>query len=279
MKPALAIAPLALLTCLAGAASPLLAAQLVSESGEIVPPYEEIAPLVVDAPLIVDARTTSAVRITGTEAAGLAPGYARFYVMADVQALVSGASIVPKMVGYLVDMPLDARGRPPRFKRERVLLFARPVSGRADQLQLIGNHAQRQWTPGLDALVRRIARESVQPDAPPAITGIGSAFHVPGTLPGEGETQIFLNTETGDPISLIVLRRPGQDPRWAVSLGEIVDDSAGPPARETLLWYRLSCGLPETLPAQAIVSEEPGNAAIARADYQFVRRSLGRCAN
>ena len=38
-----------------------------------------------------------------------------------------------------------------------------------------------------------------KPGAPPAITGVANGFHVPGTLPGEGETQLFLNTSTGEP--------------------------------------------------------------------------------
>ena len=83
-------------------------------------------------------------------------------------------------------------------------------------------------------------QEVVAPDAPPAITGLGNAFHVPGTLPGEGETQIFVQTATGAPISLSILRRPGEQRRWAVALGEVVDDAAAPPPRDTLLWYRLA---------------------------------------
>jgi hypothetical protein len=35
-----------------------------------------------------------------------------------------------------------------------------------------------------------------------------------------------------------VIRRPGMDPTWGVSWSEIVDQSAGPPAPETVEWYR-----------------------------------------
>jgi hypothetical protein len=125
--------------------------------------------------------------------------------------------------------------------------------------------------------VRRIVRELVDPAAPPAVTGLGNAFHVPGTLPGEGETQIFVQTATGAPISLSILRRPGEQRRWAVALGEIVDDAAGPPPRDTLLWYRLACGLPRALPAASLTEQEPANAALAREDYAFVIEQLGPC--
>lgn len=263
------------------AASPLLvaqaAAQVVAESGVVLPPYPVIADQVVGAPAIVDARIRSATRIKGAEAANVTAGRMRFYVEADVLALIRADAPLPTRVGYVVDVPLDARGRAPKLNKRRVLLFARPVAGQATMLQLTTLDAQRDWTAELDALVRRIARDVVAPDAPPAITGLGNAFHVPGSLPGEGETQIFVQTATGAPISLSILRRPGEQRRWAVALGEIVDDAAAAPARDTLLWYRLACGLPRALPATSLADEDPANVAAAREDYRFVLDQLGPC--
>ncbi|GAA0728457.1 hypothetical protein [Sphingomonas japonica] len=239
--------------------------------------YVTIADLVLQAPLVIDGAIRSAARIRGAEALGVAPGRERYYVEVDVLGLVRGTGGLPPRVGYLVDVPLDARGRAPRLKGLRMIAFARPVAGRPAQVQLVSLDAQQPWSPELDAQVRAIAREVVAPDAPPQITGIGNAFHVPGTLPGEGETQIFLTTARNDPVSLSILRRPGQAPRWGVALGEIVDDSAEPPRRDTLLWYRLACGLPDALPETALQSTEPDAAMLAREDYQFVRRALGPC--
>jgi hypothetical protein len=113
--------------------------------------------------------------------------------------------------------------------------------------------------------------------APPRITGIGNAFFVPGALPGEGETQVFLTTADNQPVSLTVLRRPGERPRWAVALSEIVDEAAGPPPAETLLWYRLACSLPRTLPERSTASLGPADADQARADYRFIMDALGPC--
>ncbi|WP_294062025.1 hypothetical protein [Sphingomonas sp.] len=152
------------------------------------------------------------------------------------------------------------------------------MEGRADQVQLTGLDGQRIWSAELDAQVRAITRDVIAANAPPAITGAGNAFHVPGSLPGEGETQVFLQTANNAPVSLQILRRPGETPRWSVSLGDIVDESAGPPARDTLLWYRLACGLPRELPATSIESDNPANAAIAREDYAMVLKALGPCA-
>ena len=270
-----------LLSAAIAAASPQLltsaAAQAAAESAAVLPPYAEVADLVLAAPLLLDAQIRSAARIKGEEAANVEPGRARFYVEADVLALIRAPGAMPARVGYVVDVPLDARGRAPKLKKRRVLLFARPVAGQPAMVQLVTLDSQRDWSPDLDALVRRVVREVVAAGAPPAVTGLGNAFHVPGTLPGEGETQIFVQTATGDPISLSILRRPGEQRRWAVALGEIVDDAAAAPQRDTLLWYRLACGLPRELPPESIASEEPANAAIAREDYQFVLQQLGPC--
>lgn len=243
----------------------------------VLPGYATIAGQVIGAPAIIDARIRSATRIKGAEAANVPAGRARFYIEADVLALIRGANPLPARIGYVADVPLTARGREPKLKKQRVLLFARSVEGRPDQVQLTGLDGQRAWSAELDAQVRTITRDVIAADAPPAITGVGNAFHVPGSLPGEGETQVFLQTASNAPVSLQILRRPGEAPRWSVSLGDIVDESAGPPARDTLLWYRLACGLPRELPATSIESDDPTNATIAREDYAMVLQALGPC--
>ena len=241
------------------------------------PPYADIADLAIAAPMILDATIRSQTQIKGSEAADVAPGLARLYVTADVGALVRGRTGVAPQVGYLVDVATDSRGHLPRLKKQRVLLFARAVAGATDQVQLIAPDAQLFWTPATDARVRQIVQAVLAADSPPVVTGIGNAFHVPGSLPGEGETQIFLTTADSRPVSLSILRRPGEQPRWAVALSEIVDDAAKPPVRDTLLWYRLACALPATLPDASVQSLGPDDAAQARDDYAFVIAQLGAC--
>jgi len=244
------------------------------------PAYADLVDLALAAPVIADATIRSATRIKPAEAPGLPANAARFYVEADVGALVRGRGGLASRIGYLVDRPLDARGRAPKLKKQRVLLFARPVAGApaaTAQVQLAAPDAQLDWTPALDAAVRRVATQLAAADAPPRVTGVGNAFHVPGALPGEGETQVFLQTEGGRPVSLSVLRRPGEQPRFAVALSEIVDDAAAAPTRDTLLWYRLACGLPPALPEAATRQLSADDRTAAERDYQFVSRSLGPC--
>lgn len=229
------------------------------------------------ADLVIDAQVRSATRVRGAAAANVRPGDARMLVKANVLSLIRGSATVAARIAFVVDVPLDARGKAPKLGKARVLLFARPVSGRPDQVQLVGRGAMLPWSAETDAQVRRAATTLVSESPPPAVTGLGNAFHVPGTVEGEGETQIFVTTDTGAPISLQILRRPGQAPSWAVALGDIVDDAAGPPERNTLLWYRLACGLPRDIPDASLEAEDPENARAAREDYALVLRDLGPC--
>jgi hypothetical protein len=266
-----AAAPAALPSSLAQSARP------PAEAAQRPPPYAAVVDRMLASPILIDATIARASQLKGADATGLGPGRARFYVEADAGALIRGPAGLPARLAYVADVPLDARGRPPKLKKTRVLLFARPVPGQPGSIRLTAPDAQQPWTPAYDALVRRIAHELVAPDAAPAIVRLGNAFHVPGALPGEGETQIFLIAEDSRPVSLSVLRRPGEQPRWAVALSEIVDDSARPPERDTLLWYRLACGLPRELPEASVAQLSPEDAAKARVDYRFVIDSLGPC--
>lgn len=249
----------------------------MAEAGLPAPPYADMADLVIASPLVIDATIRSTSKIKPAEATGLAPGATRFYVEADVNALIRGPGAIPPRVGYLLDAAPDPLGRTPKYKKSRVLLFARPVAGQGGQIQLVTPGAQLGWSPASDALARRITGEVLAADAPPVVVGVGNAFHVPGSLPGEGETQIFLRTADRRPVSLSILRRPGEQPRWAVALSEIIDDAAAPPKPDTLLWYRLACFLPRALPDDSAASLSESDSAQAREDYRFVLERLGPC--
>ena len=240
--------------------------------------YADLADLGGAAPIVADVQVRQATRLKPRDAGPLAPGYARFYFEADVLALIRGDQGLPARIRWLADVALDGANRAPKFKKTRLLLLASAVPGRAGELRLVARDAQLAWTPELDRRLRGVLTELTGGDAPPVVTGIGNAFHVPGSLPGESETQIFLTTGDGRPVSLTVLRRPGEQPRWAVALGEMVDEAAGPPTRDTLLWYRLACTLPPALPAEAGASLDPAASAAARDDYALVLAGLGPCA-
>ncbi len=240
------------------------------------PPYADVADLAVQAPLVIDGTIHDIVKIKGADAANVAPGRVRYYLTVDLTALIRGPQAMPPQLGYVYDAPLGVNGKPPKFSKLRVLLFARPVVSTVDQVQLVGPDAQIVWSPAADALTRGIAADVASPKAPPRITGIANAFHAPGSLPGDSETQIFLTT-TGHPVSLGIARRQGQPPVWTVALSEVVEDALPPPKHDTFLWYRLACGLPDMIPDQALDGLDSGDAAAIRDDYLVVKKDLGPC--
>jgi hypothetical protein len=239
--------------------------------------YADLADRVLIAPVAVIATISDTIRLKPERAPGVAPGHARLYVEATADTLIRGAGGISPNLSYLVDVPLDAKGKAPKLKDSQVLLLARPVAGKPGELQLVAPDAQLPLTPEVEHQVRAILTEALRPDAPPPITGITGAFHVDGTIPGEGETQIFLSTREHRPISLSVLSRPGQQRQWSVALGEIVDQAAKAPPKDSLLWYRLACGLPRELPAEATADLGEAPAQDARSDYGFVLEQLGPC--
>jgi len=246
--------------------------------------YADVADLATAAPIALHARIYKATALKADRAPGVAAGHARFYVEADVVSLIRGSAPLAARISYLVDLPLDAKGKPPKLKKKQpVLLFARPVAGAAagtnntGSVRLIAPDAQLPWDAATEAQVRAVLTELVKPGAPPAITGIANGFHVPGTLPGEGETQLFLNTSTGEPVSLTVLTAADGSRRWAAAFGEIVDGSAAVPARNTLAWYRLACGLPRQLPLNKLAGTAPEDRRKAASDYAVILGALGEC--
>ena len=242
-----------------------------------MPSYAVLADYSSEAPIVAQVRVKRSINVPPERSPNLAAGKVRLYIEADIITLIRGRGGLAESIRYLVDVDSDSRGRVPKYKKRNFLIFAKPVAGRPGEVQLLGSDAHLPWTPALDANVRTVIREVVSADAPPDITGIKEALHVPGNLQGEGETQIFLLTANNAPVSISVIRRPGLRPQWAVSLSEIVDEAASAPRRNTLLWYKMACFLPDSLPRESFVSENGRANDLAESDYQFVRQQLGPC--
>lgn len=239
--------------------------------------YADIADLVVIAPMIVDAKIRKTTKIPAAQAIGVPPGRQRLLIEADVNALIRGQGGIAAKVRFVIDVTKDSRGKIPKLNKQRMFIMADAVKGRPGQLQLVRPDALIKHSAANDAMVRAIAQEAVLLDAPQRITGISSAFYSAGTVIGEGETQIFLQTDKRQPVSISVVSRPGLTKQWSVSTSELIEETTSTPRRFSLLWYRLACGLPKALPAELVQSGEGENAARAQADYKFVADALGPC--
>ena len=257
-------------------ASPALGDSLPVAALAPVVTYADLADLADGAPLVIRAQPRKIAAVEPARAQGLRAGWGRFYVEARTEALIAGTAPLGEALRYLVDLPLDAKGKPLQFKKKSVILFARTVAGRPGELQLVAPDAQLLWDAALDARIKGVLRELYAAGAPPRISGVREAAHSGGELAGAGETQIFLVSASGEPSAITVSRAPGRAPQWGVSFSELVaSDSA--PARDTLAWYRLACFLPANLPRSA--TSAPGNddRDAAAQDYAFVLAQLGAC--
>ena len=229
------------------------------------------------ADLVVRAKVRKQSEVAPERAPGLRPGYSRFYIEADTQSLIAGSSRLGERIRYLVDLPLDARGKKPKLKKQDVILFARPVPDRPGELLLVAPDAQLLWNEALEQRTRLILKQLVAPDAAPRIAGVRDALSVAGTLAGESETQIFLDTVDDSPAAISVVRRPGMAPVWGVSFSEIVDQAVKVPQPGSLAYYRLACALPPSLPSAANLARDPADRARASDDYRFILSQLGPC--
>ncbi len=239
--------------------------------------YADIVDMALAAQLAVQVRIRKATRLGADQAKTVLPGRKRFLIEADVMALIRGSGGLASRITYLIDVAPDGKGKIPRLTNGQALVFAQPVAGHASEIRLVSPDAQIAATPARVQQIRSILAEAIADNAPPAITGIGNAFHVAGAVLGEGETQIFLETAQDRPVSLSVLRMTNKAPNWSVSLGEIVDQGAAPPQPNTLLWYRLACFLPASLPESSMVGVSPEDAVIAAEDYRTILAGIGRC--
>ena len=287
-----------LLTALALGTAALAQSTAVSAQSSTPPPqpraslapdeltYADLVDLADLAPLVVRVEVREAVTLKPGRA-GFAlinpvrPGFARVYIKGRTKALLFGAGLgeqgLGESVGYLADVALDPKGRVAKLKKREMLVFAQPVAGRPGELRLVAPDAQQPWSPALGDRTLAVLTELVAPGAAPRVVGVREAMHVRGTLLNEGESQIFLATERGDTVSVTVLRRPGAAPAWGVALGEIVDQAARPPLRDTLTWYRLACFLPGAIPPATVLSGTAADRRQAAEDYRYVREQLGPC--
>ena len=239
--------------------------------------YADLVSLTEAAAVVAEVTVKDQATVPPERAPGLAAGRARLYLETQTQRVLKGPNALGESVKYLADVPLDAKGKPPKLRKQTFLVFANPVPGRPGELQLVTPDAQLTGDAATEERVRTVISQLVAPGTPPRITGVRDVISVAGNLAGESETQMFVDTVGGAPVSLSVIRRPNMQPTWGVSWSEIVDQAAKPPERDTIAWYRLACFLPRKLSNEAFLQSDAAGRQRAEADYQFILDQLGPC--
>jgi hypothetical protein len=241
------------------------------------PTYADLVTMAMQADTVAIVMVEDQISFPPERAPDVPPSEVRLYIEALTQSLLSAPQAVGSQLVFVVDQRRDADGDAPDLEDRRFLVFGDLSTTQPGALQLLSSDSLLPAGPQLEARVRRVLTQLAAADAPPAISGVRDVISVPGNLAGESETQMFVETETGAPVSLTVIRRPGMAPEWGVSLGELVDASARPPERESLTWFQFACFLPRELPADSFLQRDRASQDRARADYAFILAELGPC--
>jgi len=128
--------------------------------------YADTADLALRADIVATIQVATAKRLKGELAPDLPAGSARFLVEADVQSLLRGSGGLAGHVSYIVDVPLDSRGKAPNLKKRRFIVLAATVPGRPQEIRLISLRGQVDWSAAAESRIRAILTEASGPGAP-----------------------------------------------------------------------------------------------------------------
>lgn len=237
--------------------------------------WTDWADLALASPVVLVGTVENVDRLSRRDAPDLPPSDVRALVQVKLQTVLKAPAVMPQGAAWLWQGPANAKGRAPFDKKEVMLAFAKPLSGGArpdvQALQLVSPNGQQPWSQEAETQVRAILQEALRPAAQGLmVTGISDAFRTEGDIPGTSESQFFLTTEGGRPVTLVVQHEPGREPVVLAGAGDLVD-RAQPIRPQTLLWRGLACGLPAQLPTA--LSERNGLSA----DYRLAKASIGAC--
>ena len=273
----ISIAALALCGCSTALPSQSRDSESVELSRAEAPTYADLVTFAMAADLAAIVTVEDQRTFPPERAPNVSADRARVYIESLTRNLLVSPTGVGESLIFVTDVARDADGDAPDLEGRDFVIFADLVPGRPGDVRLVETDSFFPAGPDIEARVRQVLRQLAAGDVPPAITGVRDVISVEGNLAGESETQMFIETASGAPVSLSVIRRPGMRPQWGVSLGEIVDTSARPPDAETPAWFRLACGLPASLSDSAFLQSDRRSRDRAREDYAFVLRELGAC--
>lgn len=88
--------------------------------------YADLADFALASKVTAHVRIKTSKPLKADMAVGVRPGYERHLVTADVINLIRAPENMPATLRYIIDLPLDSRGKAPRLKKSESILFALP---------------------------------------------------------------------------------------------------------------------------------------------------------
>ena len=179
----------------------------------------------------------------------------------------AGANPLPRRSAERLARPAGATAAAQRMAapRRRARRRARPSSGSPRRTP---SSPTRPRPPSGCA---RSCAKRPRADAPPRITGIGRAFHVAGLAARrERDPDSSCRPTNNRPISISVLRRPNEQPRWAVSLTEVIDERRPRRRATPCSGIASPARCPPQLPRQSLSEASAEEARAIEADYRLV---------
>lgn len=238
------------------------------------PEFTLLADLVLASPVILRGTIARARKLSGKAASDVPAGSVRMLVEVDLATVLKAPGLLPARAEWLWQGPVGRDGKPPLRAGQPVLAFLSVPQGGPEpdvvQFRLTAPAAHRPWDGAEEAAVRAIVAAAKDGEGF-MVQGVGDGFRVAGAVAGASESQFFLATDAGRPLTLVVTRAPDAAPLVRVATGDVIAATAAVVRPETLLWRALACGLPDDLPER--LQADPGLAE----DYRLALAGFGDC--
>lgn len=245
-----------------------------STAGDTAAEWTLLADLALASPVVLRGTVARARRLSGNAAADVPRGSMRMLVEVELESVLKAPGLLPARAEWLWQGAPGPDGRPPVRAGQTVLAFLSVPLGSPKpdvvQFRLTAPAAQRIWDGPAEAAVRAILAQAQRGEAV-MVTSVADGFRVAGAVAGASESQFFLQTDAGRPLTLVVTRTPVAAPQVRVATGDVIAASSTAVQPATLLWRALACGLPADLPAR--MQADPD----LLADYHLARDSFGDC--
>ncbi len=255
------------------------ASPLVAQSA--VTPYPVAARLYLGSHVVARGLIKSQTKLSKSENAtlpALPANQGRALLEAELQSVFKAPDALPAKLKFLWQGPLDAKAKPPNFKKQTLLLFLTQVTANgATGYGLTDINSVRPWGQAEDEQLRVIAAAAQDPaQRGLAIKGVRTAFvTVPEDTNSDAYVHILFATLNNAPLAAILEKQQG---KWVLrtTLTDLDQDAVGI-QRQSLLWYHMACGLPTEPPATVIQQPSDAESALAREAWSGMLEQLGPC--